>query len=112
MIDGPQPFLRWAGSKRKQLPVLSHFWNPEFRRYVEPFMGSACLFFELRPKRALLADINEDLIGTFLAVRDHPQAVSNRLAKIPLGKRSYYSVRKQGFSDVEAVDAAARIIFP
>ena len=74
-------------------------------------MGSACLFFELQPKKALLADINADLIRTFLAVRDHPQAVSNRLEKIPPGKRSYYAIRKQRLSDLNAVDAAARFIF-
>lgn len=74
-------------------------------------MGSACLFFELRPKSAVLADINDDLIRTFLAVRDHPQAVSNRLGKIPLGQRSYYTIRKQRLANLAAEDAAARFIF-
>jgi DNA adenine methylase len=111
MTTRTQPFLRWAGSKRKQLPILSRFWNVKFARYVEPFMGSACLFFELQPKKAVLADTNDDLIRTYLAVRDHPQAVSNRLAKIPLGKRSYYFIRKQRLADLDAADAAARFIF-
>src|SRR5438270_247435 len=110
MISKARPFLRWAGSKRKQLSILAHFWNPGFDRYVEPFMGSACLFIELEPKNAILSDINDDLIRTFLAVRDHPQAVANRLAKIPLGKRSYYFIRKQRLSDFDCVDAAARFI--
>jgi len=74
-------------------------------------MGSACLFFELQPNNAVLADKNADLIRTFLAVRDHPQAVSNRLAKIPIGERSYYSIREQRLADMDAVDAAARFIF-
>lgn len=111
MINSPKPFLRWAGSKRKQLPILSQFWNSSFTRYVEPFMGSACLCFQLQPKTALLGDVNYDLVRTFLAVRDHPQAVANRLAKIPLGKRSFYSIRKQKLSDMDAPDAAARFIF-
>jgi DNA adenine methylase len=74
-------------------------------------MGSACLFFELQPKNALLTDINNDLIRTFLAVRDHPRAVANRLAKIPRGKRSYYSLRNQQLSKLDGIDAAARFIF-
>jgi DNA adenine methylase len=74
-------------------------------------MGSACLFFELRPDEAVLTDINGDLIRTFVAVLDHPQAVSNRLGKIPLGKRSYYSIRKQRLADLGDADAAARFIF-
>ena len=105
------PILRWAGSKRKQLTILSRFWNSGFTRYVEPFMGSACLCFHLQPKNSLLGDINYDLVRTFLAVRDHPQAVANRLAKIPLGRRSYYSIRGQKLSEMDAADAAARFIF-
>lgn len=111
MNSRAHPFLRWAGSKSKQLPTLLRFWTPDFTRYVEPFMGSACLFFQLQPKDAVLADINYDLIRTFLAVRDHPQAVSNRLDRIPLGKDSYYSIREQRLSDLDSVDAAARFIF-
>jgi len=42
-----KPFLRWAGSKRKQLTRLAQFWTDSHRRYIEPFAGSACLFFEL-----------------------------------------------------------------
>jgi DNA adenine methylase len=111
MTDKVQPFLRWAGSKRKQLPILSRFWNADFKRYVEPFMGSACLYFKLQPKKALLSDTNNDLIRTFLAVRDHPQAVANRLAKIPVGKSSYYTIREELLADMDDVDAAARFIF-
>ena len=74
-------------------------------------MGSACLLFALRPKTALMGDINYDLVRTFLAVRDHPQAVGNRLERIPLGKSSYYSIRSQKLSALDAVDAAARFIF-
>ncbi len=74
-------------------------------------MGSACLFFELQPNKAVLTDINSDLIRTFIAVRDHPQAVSNRLAKIRLGKRSYYATRSLDLADMDDADAAARFIF-
>ncbi len=111
MTDKIKPFLRWAGSKRKQLQVLSRFWKDDFSRYVEPFMGSACLCFELQPKNAILGDINPDLVRTFLAVRDHPKAVANRLSKIPLGKLSYYSVRSQRLSEMDDADAAASFIF-
>ena len=111
MTGSAKPFLRWAGSKKKQVPTLARFWNCGFDRYIEPFMGSACLFFDLQPKDAVLGDINNDLIRTFLAVRDHPRAVANRLTKIPLGKRSYYAIRKQRLSDLDPVEAAARFIF-
>src|SRR5688500_4893241 len=51
-----KPFLRWAGSKRKQLMRLSAFWSDSHTGYVEPFAGSACLFFALAPDKAVLGD--------------------------------------------------------
>jgi DNA adenine methylase len=77
-----KPFLRWAGSKRKQLSRLTSFWSPDHERYVEPFAGSACLFFELAPRAAVLGDSNKDLIETYRVVRDEPERLYRRLCCI------------------------------
>src|SRR5271167_3679282 len=63
------PFLRWAGSKRSLLPILQTFWTEKHKRYVEPFAGSACLFFAIRPPKAILGDLNPELIATFIEVK-------------------------------------------
>src|SRR4051812_42842533 len=107
----PQPFLRWAGSKRKLIPKLRHFWNPSFSRYVEPFMGSACLYFALQPKRALLADLNEELISTFEVVRDQPDAVATRVRKFAAGEHEYYRVRSINPRRLCRLEGAARFIY-
>src|SRR6266481_3565657 len=77
-----KPFLRWAGSKRKQLSRLAPFWSPNHERYVEPFAGSACLFFELAPKAAVLGDSNKQLIEVYRVVRDEPERLYHRLCRI------------------------------
>jgi DNA adenine methylase len=74
--------LRWAGSKRKQLSRLASFWSPDHERYVEPFAGSACLFFELAPQAAVLGDSNQDLIEVYRVVRDEPERLYQRLCRI------------------------------
>jgi DNA adenine methylase len=86
---GRRPFLRWAGSKRKQLSRLAAFWSPEHQRYVEPFAGSACLFFELVPKAAVLGDSNKELMETYGVVRDEPERLYRRLSRIPRDANSY-----------------------
>src|ERR1700693_466677 len=73
------PFLRWAGSKRSLLPVLQAFWTRKHERYVEPFAGSACLFFALRPPKAILGDLNPELIATYVAVKYRIDAVLKEL---------------------------------
>ena len=41
------PLLKWAGGKRQLLPVLAEHYPPTFSRYIEPFMGSGAVFFDL-----------------------------------------------------------------
>ena len=89
----PRPFLRWAGSKRT---VLRHFLDAlprKFRVYREPFLGSAALFFLLEPDRAVLSDACNDLIETFLAVRDDVSSVSRYLRPMRPSKKEFYRIR-------------------
>ena len=106
-----KPFLRWAGSKRQLLPKLAEYWRPSFRRYVEPFMGSACFFFYLRPEHSLLTDINGDLVEAFTVVRDFPDSVYKRLMEFPLGEEGYYKVRGMNQRKLTPVDRGARFIY-
>lgn len=104
-------FLRWAGSKKRLIPKLSTYWDDNFTRYVEPFAGSATLFFSLQPSRAILSDINSDLVDTLCAVRDHPRAIHNRLRRLPLGQEAYYIIRQEDSSQLPILDRAARFIY-
>jgi DNA adenine methylase len=90
---------------------LAEYWKPTYQRYVEPFAGSACLFFALDPPTALLGDINHDLIDAYLAIREDPVAVFDCVHSIPLGKRSYYRQRAKDPRSLTLQDRAARFIF-
>jgi len=90
-----RPILRWAGSKRKLLPLLISRMPARFNRYFEPFAGSSCLFFAVRPKRAVLGDVNPDIITTYTILRAHPHLLYRAVSAIPNTSRTYYSIRKQ-----------------
>jgi DNA adenine methylase len=62
----PKPPLKWAGGKRWLLPYLAPLWQSHSsRRYVEPFCGGLAAPLGLRPKHALLNDINPHLINFY-----------------------------------------------
>ena len=105
------PFLRWAGSKRQLLPRLRTFWRPEHKRYIEPFVGSAALFFELQPNSGVLGDLNPELIETFRQVRNRPRKVSEALRSFPRGKKEYYEIRSVDPKTLSPIEAAARFIY-
>jgi len=110
-MDAAQPLLRWAGSKRQIVPLLAQYWNGEFKRYVEPFAGSACLFFHLAPPAALLGDINSELFSTYRSVRARHSRVSELLCKMRKGEREYYKVRSLQPTKLSAAARAARFIY-
>lgn len=110
-MDDIKPFLRWAGSKRKQVPVLRQYWSSEFHRYVEPFAGSVCLFLAVRPDRAVLSDLNSDLIGTYDVVRRMPGRVYEMVTAIPRTKTRYYAERHVAPESLSPLRRAARFIY-
>lgn len=92
----PRPFLRWAGSKQKLLSSLIGHLPKEFSNYIEPFLGGGAIFFLLRPTRAIISDASVDLVRTYRAVRDAPEAVLRHLQPLkPLNREQYYRVRSK-----------------
>ena len=104
-----RPLLKWAGGKRQLLPQIRQFYPARFERYIEPFVGSGAVFFDLynhgrlAGRRSVLIDHNADLIGCYAAVRDHTAEVVQHLSRLAAGhaanpREHYYAVRDQRFN--------------
>lgn len=107
---GVTPFLRWPGGKRWISRTIADLIRPKLRaRYIEPFLGSGAVFFRLLPKEALLADVNEELIATFRAVRSQPRAVRARLAAREVSGCEYELIRQSRPKSI--VDRAVRLLY-
>lgn len=105
------PILRWAGSKRKLLPLLTAATPARFSRYAEPFVGSAVLFLQLNSPDALLGDLNSDLIDTYLTIKEHPRAVWNRVIAMSHEPEFYYQLRSRKPEDLNPLERAARFVY-
>jgi DNA adenine methylase len=65
-LPAVRPPLKWAGGKRWQLPYVSPHWARHAgKRLVEPFCGGLAVALGLRPRRALLNDVNPHLINFY-----------------------------------------------
>jgi len=110
-----KPFLRWAGGKTKIVHLLKHFVPPRdnYERYIEPFVGGGALFFALGPERAILGDLNEELINCYQQVALYP----SEIWKLLLGhmrkhsKGYYYKLRENNLSEGTKLERAARFIY-
>jgi DNA adenine methylase len=95
VTDTCLPFLKWAGGKRWFVSRYRGLFPTHFDRYIEPFLGSGALFFALNPAKAILADLNVELIETYLAIQKDWRRVANLLDEYQQAhsKEFYYSVR-------------------
>jgi DNA adenine methylase len=108
---GNAPIFRWAGSKRKLLSILTANVAPSYHTYIEPFAGSACLFFALQPGKAILGDFNPHLIHAYRTIAKHPKLVHEAAARFPISSEEYYRLRSLNPSALPSVDRAARFLY-
>jgi DNA adenine methylase len=111
------PFLKWVGGKGKLRHALSALMpsGVELMRHVEPFLGGGALFFARGPERALLCDVNSDLIATYEVVRDELPELLAQLSRLARGhdEERYYSVRERynARSPKSRAERAAQFIY-
>lgn len=96
------PPIKSQGIKTKLVPWIKSLVPPDFAgTWIEPFMGTAVVAFNLASKNALLADNNPHLIHFYQAiatkcitpssVRQYLQEEGDKLLEI--GEAHYYAVR-------------------
>ena len=107
-----KPFIKWVGGKSQlieqlefRLPNDFNAWNDV--TYIEPFVGGGAMLFHMLQRfpcitKAVINDINPDLITCYRTVRDNPRQLVESLKYI---EDEYYSLnndddRKEFFLSV------------
>lgn len=120
----PQPFLRWAGGKRRLTNLLIQAFPPDFNpsvnRYFEPFIGGGALMFATGNKNAelyipgknvLINDSNPDLAIVYKVIKNQLPELLKELEKLSrnLSKEEFERIRSS--SPNSNVARAARFIY-
>ncbi|WP_071026992.1 DNA adenine methylase [Peptoniphilus raoultii] len=126
------PFIKWAGGKRALIPAISRFYPFESLKidtYIEPFVGSGAILFDILNKFTLkniiINDINAQLISTYKFIQLNPSILIKKLRELKKyffdlsqTKRSdfYYEIRNIYNKNIEnndfkTADMAASFIF-
>lgn len=87
--------IRWAGSKKKLLPQLTKSAPVKYNRYIEPFLGSAALFYSIDPERAVLSDQNKDLVNFYKQARKRPLELYDEYEKLRRTPSIYMRIRRK-----------------
>ena len=113
---GPRvlPVLRYPGGKQRMLTFLSRFLpkGDEIRgRYVEPFVGGGAVFLYVQPRRAVISDLNSELIDLYRGIRIDPLGVWKRYVLWGSTKEEYNRVRTLDPSQLGVTERAARLLY-
>jgi len=107
-------FLRYPGGKTKLLSYLVRYLpNKEDieGNYIEPFVGGGSVFFQINPNKALISDLNSELINLYRGIKLYPHKVWETFESFPSGKASYYEVRKIDTKGKPLYFKAARTLY-
>ncbi|MEI2423326.1 DNA adenine methylase [Arthrospira platensis SPKY2] len=110
-IEENKPFLKWAGGKNKLINQYQKYFPKEYKTYHEPFLGGGSIFFYINPEKAIISDINEDLINVYIIVKDYLEELIILLKKHKKNhqKEYYYKIRSTKYED--KIQRAARFIY-
>lgn len=71
-----KPFVKWAGGKRQILNRINEFIEDSIVEgssftYIEPFLGGGAVFFDRKPNKAIINDLNADLINAYEIIKSN-----------------------------------------
>lgn len=94
-----KPFIKWVGGKGQLIEQLEALLPADFDQrggitYIEPFVGGGAMLFHMLQthtniKRAIINDINPNLITCYRIVRDQPRNLIRSLLAI---QEDYYAL--------------------
>lgn len=118
--NSPKPFVKWVGGKRQLLQQFRSMnlyppegFNPETATYFEPFVGGGAVFFDLKPKKAVLSDMNFELIATYDVIKNDVENLIKKLKYLKgrVSKEYFLKIRQKNIQKLSPLDIAARFIY-
>lgn len=110
------PVLKWVGGKRQIITQISKHVPTRFSTYYEPFLGGGAVLFDLQPKKAIVNDINVELINLYEVIKTNVDELIEDLMQHRNDENYFYSLREMDRNDVEyfnlsPVQRASRLMF-
>lgn len=112
------PVVKWVGGKRQIIDEIIKYVPDSFSTYYEPFLGGGAVLFELQPKKAVVNDVNEELMNIYEVIKDNVDELIEGLKrhKIKNDKAYFYEIReldrdREQYNLLTPVERASRIIY-
>lgn len=115
-----KPIVKWAGGKTQLLEHIKKMLPKKYNCYFEPFLGGGAVLLDLNPQKAIVNDINPELVNMYHQIQANPNAVISILSAIDAEheksenkKMFFYKIREQ-FNEAlnsNTPEQASRLIY-
>ncbi|WP_294549702.1 DNA adenine methylase [uncultured Pseudoflavonifractor sp.] len=110
------PVVKWVGGKRQLLPQILPLIPKRMTTYCEPFLGGGAVLFALQPKRALVNDLNQDLMTVYRVIKENADALIEHLSRHENTPEYFYRIRdldrdKAAYAALSDVEKASRLLY-
>lgn len=110
------PVVKWVGGKRQLMNEITPLLPKRITSYCEPFLGGGAVLFSIQPSRAIVNDLNGDLIAVYEVIRDDVESLINDLQKHENTSEYFYAIRdmdrdKKAYQSMTKVERASRLIY-
>lgn len=110
------PIVKWVGGKRQLLDEITPLLPKRITTYCEPFFGGGAVLFSIQPPRAVINDLNEDLMLVYEVVRDDVEGLIASLKGHENTAEYFYALRdvdrdKTAYQALSKVARASRLIY-
>lgn len=107
-----KPFVKWVGGKRQLLEQIKKRMPEKYNNYYEPFVGGGALLFEVSPNKAIINDINQQLINVYNQIKFNIEDLIfeiNQIDSLNNGKEYFYKLRDEYNQNILNKNLNARI---
>ncbi len=110
------PVVKWVGGKRQLLDEITPLLPKRINTYCEPFLGGGAVLFSIQPSRAIVNDLNKELITVYEVIRDDVESLIESLKKHENTSDYFYAIRdmdrnKDSYKLLSKVERASRLLY-
>jgi DNA adenine methylase len=89
-----KPLVKWSGGKSDEIKQFEKYFPANYDSYLEPFIGGGSVYFNVRPKKAVISDVHEELVAFYQSIKDgHANKIHEFMQQNLNDELTYYKVR-------------------
>lgn len=97
-MSNRKTFIKWAGGKEKELPIILKNIPSDFTRYIEPFVGGGAVYLNINCPVSVINDKSDELMLLYKMIKNHNQGFIDSLNQI---NKNWISLQKLVEDNIE-----------